>query len=435
MKEIKDLALKALLVVLSISTVYSVYTSTTLKEKLEVNIAEAKLAEARLASKLQIELSSASKGYAELQSQNLSLKEDLMLLAMKSQNNTERFENIMSAYKSEEEEKFVLLDIFYGTNRQPISSGNKFNFGKKRSKKEKINLGVTTVSIPLSHEVGIVEQPIWWKFEFSENPNKHIVLKEVIPLEDNSYLSYLKSKLSISSDRSAMIFIHGYNTSFEQAAKRTAQLSYDLSFKGVSAFFSWPSNGESAKYTYDETNAKWSTPHLREFLSTFAEMDDIDNIYIIAHSMGNRVLTESYTNLLTQNPSLTSKFKEVILAAPDIDADVFKNQIAPQMIAFGNPITLYSSSTDKALIASKLVHGHPRAGDAGDEIVILKGIENIDSTNIDSSFFGHSYFADNNTVVADIYYIINNSFRASERATLRKQEHQSGIYWKFKKIQ
>lgn len=84
-------------------------------------------------------------------------------------------------------------------------------------------------------------------------------------------------------------------------------------------------------YTHDESNIKWSQRNIEKFLNDFTKNTDTRNIYIIAHSMGNRGMTRALTNLLNKSPKLRSKFKEIILAAPDIDADIFKRDILPQL--------------------------------------------------------------------------------------------------------
>ncbi len=37
--------------------------------------------------------------------------------------------------------------------------------------------------------------------------------------------------------------MHGYNTSFDNALYRTAQIAYDLDFDGATFLYSWPSGG------------------------------------------------------------------------------------------------------------------------------------------------------------------------------------------------
>ena len=131
---------------------------------------------------------------------------------------------------------------------------------------------------------------------------------------------------------------------------------------------------------------------------------------------------------------MAPRIKQVILAAPDIDADVFRQQIAPALVARGRPITLYASSNDKALKASKQLQGqgsYPRAGEAGSGLVVLHGIETVDATNVETDFIGHSAFATTKTILSDIYYIMKTGAPASQRFGLKPVSASSGVYWQF----
>lgn len=326
----------------------------------------------------------------------------------------------------------ITTEVFYATDRKEnINSGIKFRFGEKRGE---LKYGITKVSIPIDHRMGGLERPSLWKFELKENPEKHVVLLDIKRLTTLDFYETITNKISDSKQKNAFIFVHGYNTTFEEAARRTAQMSYDLAFDGVPVFYSWPSHGNATKYTFDEANIKWSQANLEKFLKHFADKSDAQNIFLIAHSMGNRALTRAYISLINNNPEFKSRFKEIILTAPDIDSEVFKRDIAPKMIEIGNPITLYASSEDVPLKISKAIHGgYPRAGDSGEDIVILPGIESIDSANVKTDFLGHSYYAEGKSVISDIFYILNEGLRANNRAGLNKVRNMNGYYWKFKK--
>jgi esterase/lipase superfamily enzyme len=232
---------------------------------------------------------------------------------------------------------------------------------------------------------------------------------------------------------SALLFVHGYNVTFEDAARRTAQMTYDLAFEGIPIFYSWPSKGSVTSYTIDEQTIEWAQADFKGFLADIFARSDAQNIYLIAHSMGNRALTRAVASLLNENPEYRTRLKEVILSAPDIDAEVFKRDIAPALVATGRPITLYSSSEDLALIASKTVNGYPRAGDSGDGLIVVPGIETIDATCVDTSFLGHSYYAEARSVLTDMFYLIRDDQRADRRFGLRRVNAQAGQYWEFKK--
>lgn len=105
-------------------------------------------------------------------------------------------------------------------------------------------VGTCEVSIPRDHRVGVVERPVWWRFEFRPDPNKHIVLHSISPSTTSAFLAELNGRLDRSQTRMAFVFVHGFNVSFEDAALRTAQLAYDLDFDGAPLMYSWPSSAD-----------------------------------------------------------------------------------------------------------------------------------------------------------------------------------------------
>ncbi|WP_179345591.1 alpha/beta hydrolase [Winogradskyella ursingii] len=327
---------------------------------------------------------------------------------------------------------YVKLPIYFGTDRNYTKSSDLNDaFGVERSA---LKYGIVEVSIPHDHRVGEIESPSIWKFEFSEDPSKHVMLQDINLLDKGEFFNKLASDIKKSKKKSTFLFVHGYNTSFSEAAKRTAQISYDLKFDGKAVFYSWPSQASTFRYGTDEENIEWSRKNMRVFLEDYLSKSGAEDIYLVAHSMGNRGLTRAIVEVMNDKPYLRSKIKEIILAAPDIDADVFKNEIAPQMVSkTKKPITLYVSSDDLALKASKLLHGNPRAGDAGEKMVLLNGVETIDATGIDTSFLSHSYFADTTSIISDMFDIIQTGQRALNRKRLLIIKNESDIYWKVKK--
>ena len=321
--------------------------------------------------------------------------------------------------------------VFYGTDRNLTTSTDPSRmFGVLRGQ---LTYGTCEVSIPRDHRTGELESPSIWRLEFREDPEKHVVVLGVVVQPRDSFFSSLAGQVRRSRARSAFLFVHGYNVTFEDAARRTAQMSHDLRFDGAAVFYSWPSQGVVAKYTVDEQNVEWAEGNLRRFLEDFFSRSDAQNVYLIAHSMGNRALPRATASFLAEHPELRPRLKEIILAAPDIDADVFKREIAPALSASGCPITLYASSEDLALAASKTVHGYPRAGDSHDGLVVVPGIETIDATGIDTSLLGHGYFAETEVVLSDISSLIRKGERADHRPGLTGVDGQGGRYWVFRK--
>lgn len=325
------------------------------------------------------------------------------------------------------------IDVFYGTDRKRTGETelSEFYGGERNSQAPDgpMEYGICKVSIPPNHKVGNIEAPKWWKFEFTPDVKKHVVLQEIAHSSKKDFFQQLKETVSASSEQQAFVFVHGYNVNFDAAAMRTAQIAYDLAFDGAPIMYTWPSRGNVKSYTVDESNIQWTKPHLQQFLLDVSESSGATTIHLIAHSMGNRALTRAFVDLVEDNEPQSQKFKKIILTAPDIDADVFKGEIAPAMLKSQAHITLYASSNDKALLLSKKVHGHPRAGDSGEKLVVLAGIDTIDATAANTGFLGHSYFAESIDIISDIFQLLKDGKSADKRDGLKPKSNDFGDYW------
>ncbi|ACF13609.1 protein of unknown function DUF900 hydrolase family protein [Chloroherpeton thalassium ATCC 35110] len=332
---------------------------------------------------------------------------------------------------TDEKVAYHIMQVFHATDRKPTGKSKPGDFyGYERGK---LHYGMCEVSIPKNHQTGELESPSVLRLEFRDNPEKHVALLKITEQEKGIFFQTLSDRLNQSEKKAAFIFVHGYNVSFEDAARRTAQMAFDLQFKGAPIFYSWPSHAKLLKYTADENNVEWSQGNFEAFMKDFCEKTDAENIYLIAHSMGNRCLAKGIKELVETDPAVRARFREIILTAPDIDADVFKEQIAPVIAMPNFPVTLYASSKDKALRLSKLLHGgYPRAGESGEQLVLADGIETIDSTNVDTSLLGHGYFSDNRSVLSDIYYLLKD-LRPDKRYLSQIHHPPKQKYWEFQR--
>jgi esterase/lipase superfamily enzyme len=260
------------------------------------------------------------------------------------------------------------------------------------------------------------------------NPNKHVCLQHIQTLDQDSTFNCIARYVHSTPDRKLFLLIHGYNVSFADAARRTGQLANDLQFDGAAVFFSWPSQASVSAYTVDETNSQWTRPHYKQFLLRLLETVKAETVFLMAHSMGNRVLARTLVELVNsgQAEKLTA-VKEIIFIAPDIDADDFEDNLAPRITQLGIPVTLYVSSEDKALKASKKVHGYQRAGE---KVLVIPGVETIDATFASDDFLGHSYFASSRDIISDLYYLFKDHIRAKKRFGL---ESKNDEFWMLKK--
>ncbi|MFD0987833.1 alpha/beta fold hydrolase [Methyloligella solikamskensis] len=330
---------------------------------------------------------------------------------------------------SVEHPSYAVVRVYYATDRKRTGDEDPAEaYGGDRGP---LTYGVAEVSIPRDHRMGEVERPSIWRLEWCEDPERFVVLLSLDEKDKKAFFKDVQERVKSSRRKSAFIFVHGYNVAFVDATRRTAQMAYDLGFGGAPVLYSWPSQASYSSYKVDETNAEWSRHDFQNFLKDFAKRSGADDIYLIAHSMGTRVLTGALKELFLEEPKLREKFDEIILAAPDIDADTFSRDIAPKILAGERRATLYASSGDYALMASKSFAGYRRAGDTAGGITLAPGVDTIDASATSTDFVGHSYYADSVSVLGDLRDLIMRKKRAEERKRLSPVEIDAGRYWTF----
>lgn len=342
---------------------------------------------------------------------------------------------VMFSRKADE----VFVPVHYATNREPTgkTGPNKF-YGAERS--SQLHFGRLVVSIPKRHKMGVVERPTVWRL-WRESPEKDIVLRTVYELDENRFFQSLAAEVRRLDELTAFVFIHGFNISFASAARRAAQMAYDLFLVGeeegettlsvAPILFSWPSEGNAALYSYDVNSADASVAFLKKFLKDVAQRSGAESITVIAHSMGNQLLTTALKEIgLAMQAGDGPIVREIILAAPDIDRDVFE-QAAAAVMRTGSRVTLYASDRDKALKASMAANGFPRAGDATNGILIIDGMESIDASEVGDDLLAHSYVGQT-SVLKDIHAIILDHAKAMPRFGLVAVGKPPNRFWRMR---
>lgn len=325
-----------------------------------------------------------------------------------------------------------LCTLWYGTNRSLIDPTNPAKGYSGERDEHVMHYGQCKVAVPKSHKVGSLGSS-WWK-RLVKWEDDRLKLVEVSTLDVNDYWQSVRTALAEwdPGERRALVFIHGFNVDFEEAALRTAQIATDLKVPGIAAFYSWPSKGAGVlSYEADAASVEASESHITEFLSRFATDSGAERIDILAHSMGNRALLRSLQRIM-QHAAITGKvpFGQVMLAAPDIDATLFRDlaKVYPQL---GQHTTLYVSSKDKALAASAIVHDHPRAGYTP-PVTVVTGIDTVEVSNVDLSFLGHGYYAAARDVLHDMHDLIMHGSPPKSRMGLLSAKTPDGQpYWQI----
>jgi esterase/lipase superfamily enzyme len=235
----------------------------------------------------------------------------------------------------------------------------------------------------------------------------------------------------------ALVFVHGYNTSFDNAIRRAGQLAYDLGFDGPVFAFSWPTRENWLSYFGARVSAQLSADALRAFIETVVAETKAKRIHIIAHSMGNVALNEA---LFTLESATLMKLHlgEMVLASPDLDPDLFQRTYR-RLQKRGATSTVYAASSDWALWFSSLpwLRDLPQLGyiPSGGPTRLIAGTDLIDITAANSDIFSlnHDIYANSRAVISDLRRLLKEGQRPPDVRTpeLVKLPAAGGTYWRY----
>jgi esterase/lipase superfamily enzyme len=331
---------------------------------------------------------------------------------------------------------FATVRVFYGTNRAPTGDLKPALFyGKGRGE---LQYGYLNVTIPQIHKEAELEtQPRWAEYTFvlseASMRRRYVLLDQVTPLAKDDFVRALRQQIKDSPSKDLFIFVHGFNNTFEDAARRAAQMAYDLDFDGTPILYSWPSQGFVAAYAADEAAVGISGRKMADFLETVVSQSGAQRIHVLAHSMGNRALIEAMQTYLAKRAPNERQhiFGQIVFTAPDVDRDYFIDAI-DSLRGTAERVTLYASDNDHALHYSQFVHGAPRAGTAGGVIIKLAGLDTIDMSAVPADILGHSYFAANSGAIYDIFRILWRGDPPPQRCGMSKPRDGGTLtVWSF----
>jgi esterase/lipase superfamily enzyme len=218
------------------------------------------------------------------------------------------------------------------------------------------------VSIPpdAARKVGEVQ----WPASIPGDPARDFVTLRAERLDLSQAVAAFDRRLRAEPSRHVLLFVHGYNTRFEEAVYRFAQIAHDAGAPVAPVLFTWPSRGKLFDYVYDRESATYSRDGLEAVLQAMVSDPNVGSISILAHSMGNFVAVEALRQMAIRNRALSPKIRDIMLAAPDIDVDVFRREVAEiEASDRSPPITLFVSQDDHALDLSRRLAGdEPRLG-------------------------------------------------------------------------
>lgn len=293
------------------------------------------------------------------------------------------------------------VDMLIATTRsQSTVPGEMFTGERARAP----NFAEITVSVPPDSARKIGE--VSWPKKLPPDPATDFATLKADMIDLDAAEAWLSASVKKTPDGSALVFIHGFNTRFEDSVYRFAQIVRDSGVRSAPILVTWPSRGSLLAYGYDRESTNYTRNALENLFQYLAKDAEVKEVSILAHSMGNWLTLEALRQMAIRNDGLPAKFKNVMLAAPDVDVDVFRSQI----VDMGTPhpqFTLFVSRDDKALAVSRRVWGDvARLGSIDPEAVPYKQeladaeINVIDLTKVKAGDrLNHGKFAESPEIV------------------------------------
>ena len=243
--------------------------------------------------------------------------------------------------------KTTEIDMLVATTRQPSGDTATLFSGERSPKPYMTDI---SVSIPRKREPGTVQ----WPKRLPPDPNTDFSVTRVKQVDTVAEGRAWFRRHMVGGH--ALVFVHGFNNKYEDSVFRLAQIVHDSGMQATPILFTWPSRARLTAYEYDKESTNYSRTSLEETLRVLAEDPDVKEVTILAHSMGTWLAMESLRQMGIRDGHVHRKIKNVILASPDIDIQVF----AKQFVEMGAPspkLTIFVSQDDRALAASSLITG------------------------------------------------------------------------------
>lgn len=289
-----------------------------------------------------------------------------------------------------------VVEMLVATTRSPDPSDPGAMFSGERGRS--LSFAGIAVSIPPDgyRQIGEVQ----WPDSQNPDPTRTFTTVEARVLDKDAAIAEFDKRVRNTPKRQVLVFVHGYNTRFQDAVYRFAQIVHDSRADVTPVLFTWPSRGKLLQYGYDHESANYSRDALERLLQALQRDRNVGEISILAHSMGNWVTLEALRQMAIRDGGLAPKIRNVMLAAPDVDFDVFRRQIA-EIGVKPSIFTLFVSRDDEALAVSRRVWGDkPRLGAVDprvapyQEILDRDRVQVVDLTDVRSGDkIGHTKFA------------------------------------------
>ena len=244
------------------------------------------------------------------------------------------------------------VPILVATTRNRATSDPGEMFDSNRGQEAAYASIVVSIPPDSARKIGEIQ----WPSAPPGDPARNFVTVSADYLDNQSFSGAITKAAKQTRRTKVLVFVHGFNNRFDEAVYRLAQIVHDSNVPAIPVLFSWPSRGEVrlVAYAYDRESANYSHTALEQLLDTLSANPNVNEITVLAHSMGCVVALEALRAIHSRK--FGDKVKNVLLVAPDVAVNDFQTEI--QQLGHRRPrIALFISQDDGALKLSRTIAG------------------------------------------------------------------------------
>jgi len=335
----------------------------------------------------------------------------------------------------------------YITNRGSGTGDGTLEGRYSNQREEGLRFGSFSAQVEPSLGLGAVFDPRKW-FR-----NEEIDIRHEQELERGEFVEQLQGLIRDSPNRSLLVIVHGYKEQFPSALRKTAFLSQILDINTPVLLFDWPGNQPGTAITAYRRAvevAEASGTELAQTLELITREIQPERLWLVANSMGGQVVADAF-GLLYQEAEFAdaqAEIEDVVLMAPDVDLEEFDNQFRREILSLAKHLTVYVSSNDRALLASRLVNRGRRRGESTlDSRGVDQGqleealrlaeliepdsqlIALVDVTPVNRTINFHNFYLESPEVYNDLYLRLVNPETPRNRVLYPIRSLDGSTYW------
>jgi esterase/lipase superfamily enzyme len=252
--------------------------------------------------------------------------------------------------------------FFYATNRLKGDAQGEIDQRFESGREASLKFGTFDTRIEAKLGLGmIVDSSAWFL-------NEEIQLQNVQALEQHAFLAQMRAQVEASPERSLLMVVHGFRESYPSALRKTAFVAHVLDIDTPVLLFDWPGDQGSSLRGYRRARqvARDSGAELAALLEIVIRQVQPERLWLMANSMGAQVVVDAFSQLYREADfsDIPTEIENVVLTAADVDHTDFNEEFRDQIKVLADNITLYVSSNDRALLASRLINRGRRLGES-----------------------------------------------------------------------